>query len=175
MADAPLTGEIAIQGLAEVMAGLGKYQSEIRTRLRDRLIAAANQDASFAVFIAREKGLYSSGELIDRIKAGWRSNYAFITDTARRISPAYPAGFNYPAVYEYAGSTTRANQWGKGFQIRNRSITGVRLIAQYGLGEGRVGPRAFLWPAAVEGEPQLLLSVEQALAQLAADCGLAAA
>lgn len=172
MADAPLTGEIAIEGLANVLTGLETYQAEVKTRLRERLRAAADQAASFAIFIARTKGLYHSGELIDHIKSGWRSNYAFITDTARRVSPAYPAGFNYPAVYEYGGSTTRANQWGKGFRIRNRSTTGTRLIAQHGLGEGHTGPRAFLFPAAVQGQPQLLVSVEQALAQLAVDCGL---
>jgi len=174
MADVPLTGEIAVEGLAEVIAGVRQFEEGVWPTVRSRLVAVADKAASFAVFIARSKGLYSTGELIEKIKSGFRSNYAFITDTARRISPAYPAGFNYPAIYEYAGSETRANQSGQGFRIRNRSTTGTRLIAQYGLGEGRVGPRAFLWPAAVEGQPELLRSVDEALVQLAADCGFAA-
>lgn len=167
MADAPLTGEIAVEGLADVMAGLRQFQDGVRIKLRGRLLDVARQAAEYAVYIAQQKGLHESGELIESIKAGWRSSYAYITDTARRVSPAYPAGFNYPAVYEYGGSETRA-----GYQVRNRSITGTRLIAQHGFGQGRVGPRAFLWPAALEGQERLVPAVEQALELLARDCGL---
>lgn len=173
MADqAPLTGEIAIQGLTEVLAGLKTVETGLYTRLRGRLLAVAEQAASYAVFIARQKGLYETGDLIDKIKAGFRSSYAFIADTAVRVSPAYPQGFNYPKIYEYGGSETRGNQWGRGFKIRNRSTTGTRLIANYGLGEGFVGPRAFLWPAAVEGEPELYHSTELLIADLAREGGL---
>jgi len=170
--NAPITGEIAVEGLAAVMAGLDQFQSGIKTKLRERLVDVAKQAASFAVYIAREKGLYDSGELIDRIQAGWRSSYAYITDTAQRSSPAYPGGFNYPAIYEYGGSVTRGNQWSSGVRIRNRSTIGTRLIAQHGIGEGHVGPRAFLWPAAVQGESRLVPAVQHALELLAADCGL---
>ena len=175
MAEPPLTGEIAVENLAEVIAGVKKLQDGVWPKLRERLVDVANRAASFAVFIARQKGLYESGDLIDHIKAGWRSSYAYISDTARRSSPAYPSGFNYPAIYEYGGSETRGNQWGTGFKIRNRSTIGTRLIAQHGLGEGHIGPRAFLWPAAVQGADQLVPAVENALELLAADCGLSLA
>jgi hypothetical protein len=170
--DAPITGEIAVENLGAVMAGLKQFQGGIRTKLRERLTDVAEQAASYAVWIAREKGLHESGELIDQIKAGWRTSYAYITDTARRSSPAYPGGFNYPAIYEYGGSTTRGSQWSTGSKIRNRSAIGTRLIAQHGIGEGHVGPRAFLYPAAVEGEARLVPAVQHALELLAADCGL---
>lgn len=172
MADEPYMGAIAVEGLAEVLAGLKQYQGEIRAKLRERLLAVATQAAGYAVFIAHQKGLYESGELISQIKAGFRGSYAYITDTARRVSAAYPEGFNYPRLYEYAGSSTRGNQWGGGFRIRNRSTLGVRVISQYGLGEGNVGPRAFLWPAALQGEAQLVPALERALDLLARDCGL---
>jgi hypothetical protein len=169
---APVTGELAVRGLAETLAGLKQMESGLYARMRSRLVAAADQAASYAVFIAQQKGLYQSGELIERIKSGFRNYYAYITDTASRVSPAYPQGFNYPRVYEYGGSETRGNQWGKGFKIRNRSTTGTRLIAQHGIGEGFVGPRAFLWPAATEGEPGLYHSLELMIDELASSAGL---
>jgi hypothetical protein len=170
--ETPITGTIAVEGLTDVLAGLKQFQGGLRSKLRENLISVANRAATFAVFIARSKGLYESGELIDGIKAGFRSSYAYITDKTRRVSPAYPEGFNYPAIYEYGGSQTRGNHAGSGFKIRNRSTTGTRLIAQFGLGEGNVGPRAFLWPAAVQGESQLVPAVQLAIEQLARDSGL---
>lgn len=169
MADKPI---IQVEGLAELVRSLNQLGEDTRVEVRGELLGAARKAAAFAVFIAKEKGLYRSGDLIGGIKAGWRSSYAYITDTTTRESPAYPQGFNYPAIYEYAGSAFRRAH-GHNYRIRNRSKVGVALIANFGIGEGHTGPRAYLYPAAVAGEDQLASSFEVIFDRIATRLGLA--
>lgn len=162
---------IAVEGLSGLIGALRSLGAEVWPAARRELVIGAEQAASYAIFIAHQKGLYDSGELIDKIKAGWRGFYAYITDVATRVSKSFPAGFNYPAIYEYGGSQTRRAH-GADWMIRNRSSIGVSLIAKYGLGVGHTGPRAFLWPAAIAGEEELYHSFELLFDRLARDAGL---
>jgi hypothetical protein len=171
MAEAPLTGTVAVEGIAAVLQALGSIDKGLRTQLRGELRQVADHCAQFAIYIAEQNGLHESGDLIASIKGGARSSYAYITATARRVSKSYPQGFNYPAVYEYGGSTTRRAH-GADWMIRNRTATGVRLVAKYGRGTGHLGARAFLEPAAQQGEPLLEKDTEALLDRLIADAGL---
>lgn len=168
-----LTGTIAVEGIAGVLGAFRKIDRGLAAELRGALRGVAELAAQFAVFIAQQKGLRSSGDLIDSIKAGARSSYAYITATATRTSPAFPQGFNYPAIYEYGGSQTR-NVRGKEYAIRNRSKIGVGLIAKYGIGTGSRGARAFLYPAAQQGQEPLVHSIEDLLDRLTSEAGLQA-
>lgn len=171
MADEALTGTVAVEGIAAVLKAFGRINTGLRGELRGALRSVADKAAAFAVYIAEEKGLHASGDLIGSIHGGARASYAYITATARRVSPAYPAGFNYPAIYEYGGSTMRRAH-GASYMIRNRSVVGTRLIANYGVGAGGLGPRAFLEPAAVQGEPVLEQETLTLLDQLISESGL---
>lgn len=176
-AEAGLTGTVAIDGLATVLSALSHIEKSLARELRAELARVAEQDARYAVYIAHEKGLYDpahepdGGGLISSIHAGARSSYAYITATARRVSKSYPAGFNYPAVYEYAGSATRKVR-GIEYKIRNRSKLGIQAIANYGVTAGHIGPRAFLEPAAIQGEPLLEQAIEDMFTRLTSEAGL---
>lgn len=171
MTQAPLTGTVEVEGLSAVLSAFGHIDKSLSRELRGELRHVADKAAQMAEFIANEKGLQETGKLLASIHAGTRASYAYITATAKRVSPAYPAGFNYPALYEYGGSETRRAH-GADFKIRNRSLAGVRLIANHGIGTGHLGARAFLEPAAQQGEPYLEEQVGNLLDRLISEAGL---
>lgn len=133
-----LTGTVAVEGVGDLLRAFGSIDKGLRRELRLELLDVANIAAGKARAIAEQKGLHATGALIDRIHAGARASYAYITDTARRASPAYPQGFNYPAVYEY----------------------------------GHGGARAFLTPAAITSEDDVISGVESLLDRLTRAAGL---
>lgn len=164
-----LTG-IQVEGLQRTLRAFGRIQKGLRQELRKELIQIAGVVAAKARDIAEQKGLHDSGSLIERIHPGMRASYAYITDTAKRKSAKYPAGFNYPAIYEYGGSQTRKNMAGE-FNVVNRSRQGAAL-ALLGAGSQRhVGPRAFLEPALAEREEWVVKAIDAMLGRMTSQAG----
>lgn len=150
---------VQVDGLKELVRDLGGVNRDVRTQLKRELAKSAEIVAEEARQIAEQKGLRRTGRLIARIRTGVKNTSAYVTDTARN------QGYNYPGLLEYAGSATRragVANYGD-HKIRNRSTTGVRMIAQFGASDAHYGPRAFLNPALQAKRPEVERAFEQFL------------
>jgi hypothetical protein len=92
---------IQVEGWRELARTFGRLSAELRAELRAEMLEVAGMVADAAKQIAEQKGLRESGRLIDGIRPGTRNTTAVIRDRAKRISRKYPAGYPYPARYEY--------------------------------------------------------------------------
>jgi hypothetical protein len=148
---------ISVEGLRETARAFDRFSSTLGKDLAAELLIIAEHVGEVAVFIAHSKGLDDpehapdGGGLIQSIHAKATRRGAYIVSSARRRSPGFPSGFNYPAMYEYGGSEVRRAH-GADWKIRSRSTAGIRLIANYGVGSGHLGPRAFLEPAVEQSD-----------------------
>lgn len=130
----PFEGTLAVRGLSETTRSLNKIQRGLGKMVTQELKQIAVPVATKAQELARARGLVGkTGSLVRKIKPFATGSAVGIRETAARKASSGKRGgryagtpFNYPNVWEFGGR-----------------------------GEGEnVGPRAFMYPAAVWGRPQ---------------------
>lgn len=137
---------LLVSGLAALQRDLGRVSKDARSEVREGLKGVAGITVSEAKRVAAAKGLHDSGDLIRKIVPTVNQQGVFVVAKAKR------RGYPYPAIYEFGGRAVSLKRKGPGMtKVTNRSRQGATL-ARYGsaLGSaGEYGPRAFLWPAAM--------------------------
>jgi hypothetical protein len=100
---------IEVRGLVELARSAAMIAPEIRKEFRDALVAGGQLVAGRARAIASQEGLRASGALIGNLGVAvvGSSTVVLLRDTAKRVSPKYPAGYAYPGVYEFSAERSR--------------------------------------------------------------------
>jgi hypothetical protein len=93
------TFEIRTEGVGQLLRALNKVDRDLRTKVREALLAIAGLVAVEARQIAESKGLRQSGDLISHIRPGMRSGYAYVADTARHGDYNYPGRLEFEKKY----------------------------------------------------------------------------
>jgi hypothetical protein len=115
MARGLVTGDtIHVEGLGALLRSFGRMDPIMRRELRRELLAVADVVAEKARSYAVGAGLVDDedappgGGLVDTIKPSIRGAAIAVVDTARRVSRKYPAGYPYPARFEFEQGGARA-------------------------------------------------------------------
>jgi hypothetical protein len=104
----PAQGPLQVEGLDELIVAFAQLDADLRRELSTRLRSLAGVVATDARAIALAKGLKRSGDLIAGIKTQVKGTTAWVIETARRVSPKYPEGYRYPAIYEFGGGRRKS-------------------------------------------------------------------
>jgi len=128
---------VQVQGLDALLAAFKQLGEGLPHELSAGLRTVARDVANDAKAIAKANGLHASGNLIDHITTSVRGTVAYIVDNARRVSPKYPSGYLYPAVYEFGHGGARAFLHPAAERDQDKIVAGLeplvdRLIAQAG-------------------------------------------
>lgn len=103
-----MAGAIAVRGVRELNRALKRAGVDTRRELRLEMLKISGLVAGRAREIAEAEGLRDSGALIARIRPGATATAAVVRESAVKKSTKWPAGFRYPAVYEYGKGGARA-------------------------------------------------------------------
>ncbi len=94
-------GTLRVEGLAALQRDLNRVNKTAKGEVRDGLKEVGRIVSDQAQLIAMAKGLNKTGQLVRRIVPTVRQQGVFVEAKAKKRSPKYPAGYPYPAVYEY--------------------------------------------------------------------------
>ncbi len=94
-------GTLRVEGLAALQRDLNRVNKTAKGEVRDGLKEVGRIVSDQAQLIATAKGLNKTGQLVRRIVPTVRQQGVFVEAKAKKRSPKYPAGYPYPAVYEY--------------------------------------------------------------------------
>lgn len=94
-------GTLRVEGLAALQRDLNRVNKTAKGEVRDGLKDVGRIVSDQAQLIAMAKGLNKTGQLVRRIVPTVRQQGVFVEAKAKKRSPKYPAGYPYPAVYEY--------------------------------------------------------------------------
>ena len=94
-------GTLRVEGLAALQRDLNRVNKTAKGEVRDGLKDVWRIVSDQAQLIAMAKGLNKTGQLVRRIVPTVRQQGVFVEAKAKKRSPKYPAGYPYPAVYEY--------------------------------------------------------------------------
>lgn len=104
-----MTGaSIHVEGLRELVRAFGRMNPALRLEMNRELRKLGKEVAQEAQLIAGEKGLRESGSLIGGIRTRLNVGTVSIVSTARKVSPKYPGGYDYPRRYEFERGGARA-------------------------------------------------------------------
>jgi hypothetical protein len=102
------TGQtLQIRGLSALQRDLGKASKTAKKEVRDGLKEIGEIVSDEAKLMAQARGLNKTGTLIRKIVPTVRQQGVFVEAKARKKSKKYPAGYRYPAVYEYGTRRAR--------------------------------------------------------------------
>lgn len=172
---------LRVEGLAALQRDLNKIatpaaQAGIRANvLKPALQEIGEITAAEARSIARRRFVTkSTGQMAKKIVPSVVMNALYVQSRATRKSKKYPAGYRYPAVYEYGGRDVQMLPGGGLSEIARRSTIGARLrngsVAQGEFGE--YGPNAVLYPAFVKTQGQIEIKFTVFLERFLRDIGL---
>jgi hypothetical protein len=96
-----------IEGLKETRSAIRRSSRLVKKEINTRLRAVGDILAVEAQGLARSRGLEKSGKLVRLIKPRARSMSVAVVANAKRVSPKYPKGYNYPKRLEYENGGAR--------------------------------------------------------------------
>jgi hypothetical protein len=156
-------------GVDAARAGLRGASKTMKREIEDEMKAIGTIVSDEAQSVAASKGLKRSGNLISMIRPMAGTMQVSVRASAKRKSPKYPQGYNYPKVYEYGGRLATMNGKGSNRAIRNvknRSTTAKRL----GLSAGSThftGSREFMHPALEAKTPEVVQRMQGVVLKMA--------
>ncbi len=109
-----MAGAVHVEGLTELVRGLGRMDRGLRREMQRELRDIGELVSREARLIAAAKGLHGGdgdphpGQLIDQIRLRLRLGVVAVVDPAKTVSRGYPSGFNYPRRFEFEAGGARA-------------------------------------------------------------------
>jgi len=108
-------GSVHVENLDVLVKAFGRVDKNLKRQLQARLRGIGKIVADEAKGIAEFHRLRGEedydrhrGSLITQIRPSVRGSSVFIRDSARTKSAAYPAGYNYPARFEFESKGAKA-------------------------------------------------------------------
>lgn len=154
---------LLLEGFEELARDLRSAGKDASKEFRDSLKPIGQLVARRAADVAQSKGLYSTGQLVGKLRQAGAVSVTNkgVTVTAKAKRGGYP----YPTIYEYGGRANQISKSGKVSAVRKRSKAGAFLARSAGiqgaLGEfGELGPRAFLTPALMQTQGEVMQMTE---------------